>query len=123
MKALTKLIAVFVVFIFLPNASASAADKEIFSTAPRMNDGKKWRVGFYEGGPYTDYQKTFVATVNGLMELGWIEKTEIPPQEGERTKELWNWLTVNAKSKYIEFVKDAHCSANWDKKTQKKNIG
>ncbi len=120
MKVLIKLLAVFVMFIFLANGSALAADKGTFSTAPKMNDGKKWRIGFYEGGPYVDYQKNFLATVNALMELGWIEKTEIPPQKGEQTKELWNWLAANAKSKYIEFVKDAHYSANWDKELRKK---
>jgi len=120
MKALIKLLAVFVMFIFLANGSVLAADKGNFSTAPKTNDGKKWRIGYYEGGEYIDYQKVTLATVKGLMGLGWIEKTDIPPQKGEQTKGLWNWLADNVKSKYIEFVKDAHYSSNWDDNLRKK---
>jgi len=71
---------------------------------------------------YIDYQKVFVATVRGLMELGWMEKATVPSsiQKGEQTVEIWKWLTTKAKSKYIEFVKDAHYSAAWDDKVREK---
>jgi len=49
------------------------------------------------------------AAVKGLMGLGWIEE---PAQKGEQAKELWAWIAGNLKSTYIEFVKDAHYSAN-----------
>ncbi|MEE4358911.1 MAG: ABC transporter substrate binding protein [Desulfococcaceae bacterium] len=93
--------------------SVLAADS--FPTAPRLNEGKKWRIGFYEGGDYTDYQMNLMATVQGLAEAGWLEKTEFPPQQGSQTKDLWKWLAANVKSKYLEFAADAHYSANWDK--------
>ena len=47
--------------------------------------------------------------------MGWIKRTKIPPQSGEQTADLWKWLTTNTKSRYIEFVKDGHYTANWDK--------
>jgi len=56
------------------------------------------------------------------MKLGWIETTVIPPQKGEQTKDLWNWLATNAISKYIRFVRDAHYSANWDDMLRQKTI-
>ncbi len=120
MKTFWKISALFFVFIFLANVSVLAADKGNFSTAPKTNNGEKWRLGYYEGGEYIDYQRTLLATVRGLINLGWIEPTEIPEQKGEQTKELWNWLIANGKSKYVEFVKDAHYSVSWDKELRKK---
>jgi ABC-type uncharacterized transport system substrate-binding protein len=97
-----------------------AETQQEFSNAPKTNNGKKWRIGYHEGGEYVDYQKYLIATVQGLMDLGWIEQTKIPPQQGEQTKELWIWLADNAQSNYIEFVKDAYYSANWDDALRKK---
>lgn len=93
--------------------AGGAADKGVFATAPIMNNGERWRIGYFEGGEYTDYQKVLTETVKGLMALGWVDKTEIPEQPGEQTAQLWQWLhTVH--SDYIEFVPDAHYSAQWD---------
>ncbi|MGD9008156.1 MAG: ABC transporter substrate-binding protein, partial [Desulfobacteraceae bacterium] len=72
-----------------------AADKGHFSTRPITNNGKKWRIGYYEAGEYINYQKTLIATVKGLMEMGWIEKAKIPAQKGIQTGDLWKWLTLN----------------------------
>ncbi len=122
MKVWEKITSLLFIFVFIASLSVLAADKGNFSTAPQTNNGKKWRIGFYEGGEYINYQMNFIVTAKGLMDIGWIEKTEIPPQKGEQTKELWNWLTTKSKSKYIEFVKDAHYSANWDKNLRKKMV-
>lgn len=122
MKALIKWLAVLFVAVSLISGSAFA-DKGNFSTAPKTKaDGSKWRIGYYEGGPFVNYQLNFIATIKGLMKLGWIETTEIPPQKDKQTTELWNWLSTRAKSKYIEFVKDAHYSANWDRKGFREKI-
>lgn len=114
-----KRIGVFLwVCLFLVNSSLFASDKGSFSIEPKMNNGKKWRIGYYEGGPYSAYQQNLIALLKGLMELGWIESTEIPPQEGEQTHELWKWLGTVSKSAYIEFVQDANYSAEWDEEAQ-----
>lgn len=89
---------------------------------PRTNNGEKWRVGYYEGGPYIDYQLNLLATVRGLMNAGWIETQDIPTQSGEETDKLWDWLVNSAKSDYIEFVADAHYSANWDDNVGKQTV-
>lgn len=91
-----------------------AAEKAQFSAGVTTNNGKKWRIAYYEGGAYRNYQVALVETVRGLMNLGWIEPKAIPPQEGEQTKDLWAWLVANVKSDYVEFVANAHYSANWD---------
>jgi len=114
MKFLRQALAVLLASFVFVVTSAAAGEKGIFSTAPVMNEGEKWRIGYYEGGEYIDYQKIFVETVRGLMKLGWIEMEDIPEQEGEQTAQLWEWLTKNIKSDYMEFVADAHYTANWD---------
>ncbi|WP_299200442.1 ABC transporter substrate binding protein [uncultured Amphritea sp.] len=97
---------------------AQAGDKGIFSTAPVTHNGERWRIGYFEGGEYVDYQKILVETVKGLMQLGWIKKTEIPAQQGEQTDQLWQWLQQGVQSEYVEFVADAHYSAQWDETTR-----
>ncbi|MCB1763829.1 MAG: ABC transporter substrate-binding protein, partial [Gammaproteobacteria bacterium] len=104
---------------FLLPGYSVALDKGNFSTTPVTNNGKKWRIGYYEGGEYIDYQKVLQETAKGLMRLGWIETTQIPVQSGEKTDALWHWLGKVVKSDYIEFVSDAHYSANWDDKLRK----
>ncbi|MDH3689605.1 MAG: ABC transporter substrate-binding protein [Gammaproteobacteria bacterium] len=120
MRILNRVIGIVVAGMFLAVAAAVAGDKGEFRVEPQTNHGEKWRIGYYEGGEYIDYQKTFIETIHGLMKLGWIEMKEIPEQQGEQTAELWNWLSGNAESEYIEFVKDAHYTANWDDDQSKK---
>ena len=120
MKKLRKNILIFILFHFIISTSAIAADKNIFSITPKTNNAKKWRIGIYEGGEYIDYQKIFTETIRSLMKLGWIEEAKIPPQSDEQTKALWNWLSKEAKSSYIQFVHDAHYNANWDEELRKK---
>lgn len=106
------LITLSVLIIF---TTVHAANKS-FGITPTLNNGKKWRIGYYEAGEYINYQQVFIGVVNQLMEIGWLEKTTIPPQEGSQTKDLWQWLSQNVKSKYIEFPADGHYTANWDNK-------
>ena len=110
-----KIISVLVFTSALGLAPVTQAEGEgQFAVAPKTNGGQKWRIGYYEGGAYINYQQVLAATVRGLMELGWIERAVIPVQEGEQTRDLWAWLAENAKSDYVEFVPDAHYSANWN---------
>jgi ABC-type uncharacterized transport system substrate-binding protein len=113
-------IAIVIVCILLWQFPAFSADKGNFKTTPKLNNGKKWQIGYYEGGPFINYQENLEATFKGLMNLGWIEKKEIPPQKGEQTKDLWAWAGANLKSNYLIFVKDGHYSADWDKEARKK---
>jgi ABC-type uncharacterized transport system substrate-binding protein len=99
-----------------------ATDKSKFSIKPTKNNGQKWRIGYYEGGEYYDYKGVFIATIKGLMEIGWIEKAAIPVDKEEYTTNIWAWLNTQMKSDYLEFVKDAHYSAKWDDTLRAKMI-
>ncbi|ABM05018.1 ABC-type uncharacterized transport system, periplasmic component [Psychromonas ingrahamii 37] len=121
MYCIRNVLYIFICALISFTSIAEAEDKSSFSTTPVLNDGKHWRVGYYEGGEYTDYQKEFTATIKGLMKLGWIELQTIPEQPGERTDLLWKWLSTQIKSDYIEFVPDAYYSAGWDEELRKQS--
>jgi ABC-type uncharacterized transport system substrate-binding protein len=49
------------------------------------------------------------------MDLNWIEKSKIPDSVlGEDSRPLWEWVSQEAKSDYLEFPKDAFYSSDWD---------
>ncbi len=97
---------------------SSLADQSVL---PTDNQGKKWRIGYVEGGPYSEYSDTFKATLRGLMELGWIEPTVLPDEHESETKSLWQWMAKNLKSQYILFVPDAHWTTDWEPVDRKTN--
>ena len=89
---------------------------------PCKNHNKKWRIGYYEGGPWIDYQGNLKGIVHGLMKLEWIERKELPSLPDERdTSRLWRWLSETAQSNYIEFISDAYWSSGWKKELREKN--
>ena len=89
---------------------------------PRLNDGLRWRVAYYEGGPWVDYQGELVALVDGLTELGWINPVAWPElQRPDDATFLWDWISENVESNYIEFVQDAFWSAGWDSEMRERN--
>ena len=119
-------------FLMLPFSTISADD-----TSPVTHNGKKWKLGFYEGGPYTNYPLHLRELVNGLGQLGWVEKTDIPKLEKialelmphykiedlnlNNSTLIWEWLAKNIKSEYIQFSKSACWSANWNGDQRKIN--
>lgn len=119
MKSKSKVLIIGVLCLFFACSFAWASDKGSFSTSPKTNNGKKWRIGYYHGGKYIEYQQTLTATVNALMELGWIKKAKLPELAGNETVGLWSWLANDANSQYVEFVNDAFYSADWNKDKQK----
>ena len=101
----------------------TAAVSEKFGTAPVLNNGKKWRVVYYEGGPHANYYHYLEATIMGLMKLGWIERADLGKIQSktEDTERLWNWLVNGSESDYLEFVDDGYYSANWDDELRQEN--
>lgn len=88
-----------------PTAGAAAAP-QVFPTKPVPRpDGKKWRIGYFESGDYSEYPRTLRVTVDGLQKLGWITVPAIP--DGLNGKQMWEYLADNARSDTLEFVRDA----------------
>ncbi len=117
MKTCCRMLLVSIVFFTLSVSFSAgfAADKNQYPTSPPAQAAKKWRIGYYEGGPYKNYPISLTATVNSLAELGWIEPLTVPQYEEKDTDKLWEWLAVNVKSKYLAFAGDAFYAINWNK--------
>jgi ABC-type uncharacterized transport system substrate-binding protein len=108
--------AVMAMFFFL----SSLAYAEI-TTKPVLNKGKKWRIGYLESGPFYTYTPNFISLIIGLSELGWIEKPNMPaPKDEYDTKTIWDWLSTDMKSDYLEFPKDAYYNEKYDKDIRNK---
>ena len=118
MKFKSKILLIVSLLLIWP--VAGFAGENIFKVGPTKNNGEKWRIGYYEGGAYINYQQQLTETVKGLMQLGWLETANLPKQSGEATDTLWKWLSTEAKSEYIQFVADAHYTALWEKDTRSK---
>ncbi|MGE8658769.1 MAG: ABC transporter substrate-binding protein [Achromobacter sp.] len=89
-----------------PAAASAAAAPQVFPTKPVPRpDGRKWRIGYFESGDYSEYPRTLRVTVDGLQKLGWITVPAIP--DGLNGKQMWAYLADNARSDTLEFVRDA----------------
>lgn len=120
MKKITYLLTFTYIFLFTAiTATASAGKGDQFSTTPVLNNGKKWRCAYYEGGHYSDYQVIFQGTILGLVKLGWIKAIEFPPYNPDHGA-FWQWLCKNVKSDYLEFVPDAFYSSDFKMAIRKK---
>jgi ABC-type uncharacterized transport system substrate-binding protein len=98
-------------------ASANAQD---FSSRPQAQPEKRWRIAYYQGGEYKDYYEYLYAMSKGLSQLGWIEPLSLPDFPEKDSKKLWQWLSFNVKSPYLEFVADGFYSADWDNMARQK---
>jgi hypothetical protein len=86
-----------------------------FSTSPVTNQGEKWRIGYLESGVYDNYYKSLVSTIEGLMNLEWLDRIELPQKFSPADAQgLWQWLAANARSDYLEFVPDASWCAQFN---------
>jgi ABC-type uncharacterized transport system substrate-binding protein len=93
----------------LPAQPAFAGDKDaLYPVTPTQNAGKPWRIGYFEGGQYVDYEIILKATIRGLITLGWMEPLQLDGVASAEPGAFWRYLSANAKSKYIQFVADAY---------------
>ena len=111
-KTMTFICLVLFSLFCLPLISIAGGQKG-YEITPKMNNGEQWRIGYYEGGPYINYQLNLREIANGLAELGWMQGNIPEFDDPDDTSNLWKFLSDNVKSKYIEFVADAYWSADW----------
>ena len=83
-------------------------------TAPTLNNGDKWRIAYYEGGRYTDYDLTLSATIKALAALGWINESLLPKDIDKLTnRQTWEILSKCNGLKYLSFLPDGFYSSDW----------
>jgi ABC-type uncharacterized transport system substrate-binding protein len=122
MLKVSSLLLIGLAALCLLSSPIEAAKQPEVSIEPRTNNGKKWRIGYIEGGPYQDYQSVLKTLIQNLIVLGWIEKTPFPQTRDEHeTQTIWSWLAADVQSDYLDFVADAYWSAGWDEEVRKKN--
>lgn len=91
----------------------------IGQTTPTLNKGKKWRIGYYEGGGYSSYIETMGALLEGLMARGWIKKQPLPEIEGYEEKPFLAWLSEKA-GDFLTFAPEDAYSAHWNDAVREK---
>ncbi|KPQ06109.1 MAG: putative ABC transport system substrate-binding protein [Rhodobacteraceae bacterium HLUCCA12] len=92
--------------------ASSVTAQDTYPTTPTLSpEGERWRLGYLEGGQYVDYETITTATIRGLMDLGWIEPTDLPTEQGAEAGDFWRWFAENLESDYIEIVPDAYYTA------------
>ena len=64
-------------------SSVEAAEQREGTAAPETNKGKKWRIGYIEGGPWRDYRSNLAALIINLAKMGWIENKSFPAYKDE----------------------------------------
>ncbi|OMH32746.1 ABC transporter substrate-binding protein [Motiliproteus sp. MSK22-1] len=102
-----------IIGLYLPIVLAYA-DTPDFRVPPIDNNGQRWRIAYYQGGAYVGYYDRLLATVSALMEMGWIEKADLPPEGQDDARNLWLRLSTTIESEYLEFVENGYYSADWD---------
>ena len=99
----------------LPVCPVSAAA----TNEPILNQGEKWRLAYYEGGPYSDYVKTMHTLLQGLMDLRWLKPGRLPQVDGDAPKPYWKWLRQQSHPYFSIKPQNAY-SADWDDKKRQK---
>jgi len=108
--------------VLLGPISGAAADKTDFITLPVNNADHKWRIGYYEGGSYSNYPLHLEALVQGLVKLGWLAPVDFSnARDEDRTQKMWRYLSKEVNSPYLEFIETAYWSANWNDTDRQKN--
>jgi len=106
------------IFLVLPNIRSDETD--VFG--PVTNDGRVWRIGYYQGGDYNDYHQNLLAMVDAFAEHGWMEPIDLHDFENsEDTSALWMYLSSHVDSGFIAFDPQAFWDANWDEELRKAN--
>jgi len=111
---------IFICLVLCCSVLTASVNAEGFSSSPQEQPENRWRIAYYQGGEYNYYYDYLSAMIKGLSQLGWVEPLALPDLPDKDTRKLWQWLSLNIKSQYLEFVADGYYSADWDRITRKK---
>lgn len=79
---------------------------------------KVWRLAYLEGGSFYEFPKVLVGMAYGMKERGLIKNSMLGVLQTEKTsKEVWDWLSLNAEDNRVEFVADAYYTGEWNVET------
>jgi ABC-type uncharacterized transport system substrate-binding protein len=82
---------------------------------PVLNDSRPWRIGYYQGGSFSDYPRHLRAFAEGLASFGWLELGDAREWEKlETARAIWRHLAHEAQSEWVEFREEDFWSAEWE---------
>ena len=82
--------------------------------APRKASTPRFRIGYYEGGSYPNYDQILASMATELVALGWLDGAPDLLSGDRAAAPLWSSLSRESQSDHIVFVEEAYWSANWD---------
>jgi ABC-type uncharacterized transport system substrate-binding protein len=84
------------------------------SFPPCLNNGKKWKIGYFESGKSMKYSSSLKNYINYLAKTGWADAIDWKKLPADSTsKEIWNFLAQNMRSEYIQIDKKYFWSSDW----------
>lgn len=107
----------------LAGSGGQASEAVDISQKPVSVPAQPWQIGYYQGGDYHDYYDYLRVTVEGLVELGWIEPLTLPDFPERDTAAIWRWLADNARSSYLVFRQENFFDARWDQNRRRELRG
>jgi ABC-type uncharacterized transport system substrate-binding protein len=84
-------------------------------------NGQRWRIAYLEGGAYISYHLLLKELSENLKQLGWITYKGLPSlAKNDDNRGFWIDFLSSARvqSSYVEFVRDAFYSSNWDEQNR-----
>jgi ABC-type uncharacterized transport system substrate-binding protein len=115
-KVLLFLITLIVFFIGYFFLSAYYGKPETLEEYPPcLNNGKKWTIGYMQGGSLTKYDISFKNFIDQLAAKGWLKPvdwTRLPSNPS--VKEMWRYLARNINSKYLRIDMRYFWDSEWD---------
>lgn len=98
----------------------SVPELSLAKSAPKLNNGKKWRIAYYEGGAFSDYTTTMNTFIVGLVNLGWISDKSLLKFYQGNSKQSAQWIE-HFNSEYLSLKREDHYTAQWDDHLREKN--
>lgn len=118
---LNKKLTVFSVMLILIFAIAAVliifsetGQEEKVSSAPRLNNGRKWNIAYLQSGEDSHNTQILKASVDGLARLGWLKPVNWAGLGRDAgTRQCWDYISDNISSDYLMFAKNAYWSSEW----------
>ncbi|MGI6778024.1 MAG: ABC transporter substrate-binding protein [Acetivibrionales bacterium] len=111
------------VIMLLPAAAYSERDSDD-DLSPQVINGRKYKIGYIESDEFVNYPPSFYYILKGLEDIRWLKGIDgVPYEEGQLdTKTMWDYLSTNDVSDYLEFVPDFHYSLAYIDDEQKEQL-
>lgn len=114
-----------IIIVCLTFVIFQAWEKTFFSSdefQPCLNNGKKWKIGYLQGGKAQRFELTLRNFIDNMAKLGWLEPVDWSGLPKSATAEnAWNYLAENMQSKYLRISKRHFWNYDWSLVKRREN--